>query len=200
MTSTKRKPLADTQSRGNIDATLQPKQKDRGSTSSTGLPHHESRYRDGPLTVRSMTDSPPNNHLVPLNANKNTENSKRDSQISTTSTNASAKGRRRKTHIGPWQLGSDLGKGGCGKVRKVRHAVTGQEAACKIIKKNVADTARAESLIDLVEKSRKSGAGVLAQGTNVMPFGIEREVVIMKLLDHPNVAKLYDVWENRNEL
>jgi len=147
-----------------------------------------------------MTDSPPNSHLVPLNANEDTEHSKRDSQISTTSTSASAKGRRRKTHIGPWQLGGDLGKGGCGKVRKVRHAVTGQEAACKIIDKNVADTARAESLINLVEKSRRSSAGVLARGTNVMPFGIEREVVIMKLLDHPNVAKLFDVWENRNEL
>jgi len=37
-------------------------------------------------------------------------------------------------------------------------------------------------------------------GANIIPFGIEREVVIMKLLNHPNVVQLYDVWENRNEL
>lgn len=33
-----------------------------------------------------------------------------------------------------------------------------------------------------------------------MPSGIEREVVIMKLIEHPNVISLYDVWENRGEL
>jgi len=29
---------------------------------------------------------------------------------------------------------------------------------------------------------------------------IEREIVIMKLIDHPNVLSLYDVWETKNEL
>ena len=29
---------------------------------------------------------------------------------------------------------------------------------------------------------------------------IEREIVIMKLIDHPNVLNLYDVWETANEL
>ena len=33
-----------------------------------------------------------------------------------------------------------------------------------------------------------------------IPSGIEREVVIMKLIEHPNVISLYDVWENRGEL
>lgn len=33
-----------------------------------------------------------------------------------------------------------------------------------------------------------------------IPFGIEREVLIMKLIEHPNVINLYDVWENRGEL
>ena len=37
-------------------------------------------------------------------------------------------------------------------------------------------------------------------GLRTMPFGIEREVVIMKLISHPNVINLYDVWENRGEL
>ncbi len=31
-------------------------------------------------------------------------------------------------------------------------------------------------------------------------LGIEREIVIMKLIDHPNVLNLYDVWETSGEL
>jgi serine/threonine-protein kinase HSL1 (negative regulator of Swe1 kinase) len=31
-------------------------------------------------------------------------------------------------------------------------------------------------------------------------LGIEREIVIMKLVDHPNVMSLYDVWETPKEL
>ncbi len=33
-----------------------------------------------------------------------------------------------------------------------------------------------------------------------MPYGIEREIIIMKLLNHKNVMKLYDVWENDTDL
>lgn len=33
-----------------------------------------------------------------------------------------------------------------------------------------------------------------------IPLGIEREVVIMKLIEHPHIISLYDVWENRGEL
>ena len=154
---------------------------------------------DGPLTVRNATSSPAHKRLSAI-TNDDQSDSKRNSQVSTTSTNASSKGRRRKTHIGPWQLGNDLGKGGCGKVRKVRHSVTGQIAAVKIISKVTAEKARAESLANLVESSKRPRAGAVAAPVNVMPFGIEREVVIMKLLDHENIVKLYDVWENRNEL
>jgi hypothetical protein len=33
-----------------------------------------------------------------------------------------------------------------------------------------------------------------------LSYIIEREVVIMKLIELPNVMSLYDVWENRGEL
>jgi len=33
-----------------------------------------------------------------------------------------------------------------------------------------------------------------------MLLGIEREIVIMKLIEHPNVLRLYDVWETGNDL
>lgn len=31
-------------------------------------------------------------------------------------------------------------------------------------------------------------------------LGIEREIVIMKLIEHPNVLRLMDVWETTSEL
>lgn len=33
-----------------------------------------------------------------------------------------------------------------------------------------------------------------------MLLGIEREIVIMKLIEHPNVLRLLDVWETGSEL
>lgn len=33
-----------------------------------------------------------------------------------------------------------------------------------------------------------------------MLLGIEREIVIMKLIEHPNVLKLFDVWETTDDL
>lgn len=33
-----------------------------------------------------------------------------------------------------------------------------------------------------------------------MLLGIEREIVIMKLVEHPNVLRLMDVWETGSEL
>lgn len=84
-------------------------------------------------------------------------------------------------------------------MRKVRHVQTNEVAAVKIISKKVAEKERAESLVSLVERTKRGGT-TSATGHNIMPFGIEREVVIMKLLEHRNVVRLLDVWENRNEL
>lgn len=83
-----------------------------------------------------------------------------------------------------------------GKVRKVRHVYTGQLAAAKIIPKALAEQCRAESLmkLELATAAKKRSDPMR------LPLGIEREVVIMKLLEHPNVVKLYDVWENKREL
>jgi len=122
---------------------------------------------------------------------------KRVSDASNSSTAASHTARR-KTHIGPWQLGKTIGKGGCSRVRLVRHSQTHEWAAAKIISKAVAEQARAISLANLIKSAETDPA--LAASGKLIPFGLEREIVIMKLLDHPNIVKLYDVWENRNEL
>jgi serine/threonine-protein kinase HSL1, negative regulator of Swe1 kinase len=121
--------------------------------------------------------------------------SNRNSVISTESL-TSGKGRR-KTHVGPWQLGRTLGKGATGRVRLAKHAVTGQSAAIKIVSKKSAAMVQSESIAAM---DRNAGAFATSPGSRPMPFGIEREVVIMKLIEHPNVINLYDVWENRGEL
>lgn len=121
--------------------------------------------------------------------------SNRNSAISTTST-ASGRGKR-KTHVGPWQLGRTLGKGATGRVRLAKHAVTSQAAAIKIVSKKSAAMVQSESIAAMDRNACLLGDN---QATRPMPFGIEREVVIMKLIEHPNVINLYDIWENRGEL
>jgi serine/threonine protein kinase len=79
-----------------------------------------------------------------------------------------------------------------------RHAVTGQPAAIKIVQKKNAQLSQAGSLAALDRKD----AAINPPGDNMrrMPYGIEREVAIMKLIEHPHIMKLYDIWENRTEM
>lgn len=86
----------------------------------------------------------------------------------------------------------------CGAVRKTRHSVTGQDAAAKVIAKKTAEANHAESLNNLIISSKRETAKGSKQ--YLLPFGLEREIVIMKLLHHQNIVKLYDVWENRSEM
>lgn len=120
--------------------------------------------------------------------------SNRNSQASVESNNGSAKSQR-KTHVGPWQLGKDLGSGSTARVRKARHVVTGQLAAVKIISRT-AFTSEDPGKSFRVREPLEIGIDEIRR----LPFGIEREVVIMKLLKHQHVIQLYDVWENRGEL
>jgi serine/threonine-protein kinase HSL1 (negative regulator of Swe1 kinase) len=122
--------------------------------------------------------------------------SNRNSQISTTSTNS--EGKRLKSFIGPWKLGKTLGKGATARVRLARHAVTGQEAAVKIVQKKNAQLSQAGSLAELDKAESKLLDS--EDGLRRMPIGIEREVAIMKLIQHPNIMKLHDIWENRTEM
>ncbi|KAF7717907.1 Uncharacterized protein PECH_002693 [Penicillium ucsense] len=108
----------------------------------------------------------------------------------------SGKGKR-KTHVGPWQLGRTLGKGATGRVRLAKHATTGQTAAIKIVSKKSAAMVQSESIAAMDRNVNNFPATANARQ---IPSGIEREVVIMKLIEHPNVISLYDVWENRGEL
>ncbi|RAL11003.1 serine/threonine-protein kinase [Aspergillus homomorphus CBS 101889] len=132
------------------------------------------------------------NYASPVAGSRPTTN--RYSTISATST-ASNRGKR-KTHVGPWQLDKTLGSGASGQVRLAKHALTGQTAAIKIVSKKSAAMTQSESIAGM---DRKAGH-FPGTGMRHIPSGLEREVVIMKLIEHPNIISLYDVWENRGEL
>lgn len=172
----------------------------RSSSSSNPLPHNESIVPNGTLAVRHKQQcSPENKRLSTVLAHEpRTHNPKRDSEVSTASTHASNVNHRRKTSIGQWDLGKTIGHGGCSRVRLVRHRGTRQYAAAKIISKATAEKVRALSLANLIKSAEQDTT--LNPDGKVIPFGLEREICIMKLLDHPNIVRLYDIWENRNEL
>ena len=80
-----------------------------------------------------------------------------------------------------------------GRVRLAKNVNNGQLAAVKIVPKSLTPTARKKD-------DGKGKAGADKVGDTGLSYSIEREVVIMKLIEHPNVMSLYDVWENRGEL
>lgn len=168
------------------------------------MPHHESRnvQRNSKSSVRpssvdtaarrsaSATPAVPNPRLSDIR-NEDTS-SKRDSHVSTDSSRS-----RLKTCVGPWRLGRTLGEGATARVRLAKHVYTGQMAAVKIVAKQNALISQAGSLANLEKADLDEPE---EDGIRRMPVGIEREVAIMKLIQHPNIMKLYDIWENRTEM
>ncbi|KAF7952223.1 uncharacterized protein EAE97_001720 [Botrytis byssoidea] len=122
--------------------------------------------------------------------------SKRSSQISTASS-ATSDGKNLKKFIGPWKLGKTLGEGATARVRLAKNKNTHQMAAIKIVQKRNAQMSQAGSLANL---ERLDPLHDESDGVRRMPVGIEREVAIMKLIQHPNIMKIYDIWENRTEI
>jgi len=93
---------------------------------------------------------------------------------------------RRKDHVGPWQMGETLGSGATGRVRLCRHQSDHRLGAVKIMsKQRVEETEMADDLGKPKQKWANS---------------MEREVIIMKMVRHPNVVRMYDVWEGSHEL
>ena len=93
--------------------------------------------------------------------------------------------------IGPWRLGETLGSGSTGRVQLAQHERTGHKTAVKVISKTIFDTE---------DGGGGGGGGGSSSGGLALPYNIEREIVVMKLLSHPNVLSLYDVWETNNNL
>lgn len=198
-TAPKRRPLSElTNGANSSPLSRTPLKNSKAITPSpNALPHNESLTANGSLTVRDGHTNSPENKRISQITGDNERDSKRNSAISTTSTTAS--GRKRKTYIGHWQLGKTIGKGGCSRVRAVRHRYTRQYGAVKIIARSTAESTRAQSLANLIESS-KVNTSPNAAGYKPIPYGLEREIAVMKLLEHKNIVRLFDVWENSNEL
>ncbi|KAG9313507.1 hypothetical protein JVU11DRAFT_5833 [Chiua virens] len=90
-------------------------------------------------------------------------------------------------YIGQWIIGECVGKGASGRVRIAKHRRTGQLAAVKILPLQPLVNSRV-SLATHLEKSEKQR------------LGIDREIIMMKLMSHPNILRIYDVFEGENEL
>ncbi|KAH7116862.1 serine/threonine-protein kinase-like protein GIN4 [Dendryphion nanum] len=164
------------------------------SSSGIQLPHDE----NGMLSVGHSQPSPENKRLsAVINEETRPHNTKRNSDISNASTDASGTSRRHKKCIGPWELGKTIGRGACSRVRVVRNVNNGKQGAAKIISKSIAEKLCAISMVNLIKSAETDPT---MRGGKIIPFGLEREICIMKLLDHPNIVRLLDVWENRNEL
>lgn len=89
--------------------------------------------------------------------------------------------------IGPWVIGECVGKGASGHVKIARHHRTGQLAAIKILP------------LQPVFNSRNSLNTQKAK-TDKQRLGIDREITMMKLMNHPNIMRIYDVYEGETEL
>ncbi|EON99073.1 putative camk camkl gin4 protein kinase protein [Phaeoacremonium minimum UCRPA7] len=103
-----------------------------------------------------------------------------------------------RSYVGPWQLGKSLGAGSSARVRLARHRVTHQSVAVKIMSRKQVQLSSSGSIARLDELEMKQGPG--PDGVKRMPLALEREIAILALMDHPNIMKLYDIWETDSEI
>ena len=89
--------------------------------------------------------------------------------------------------IGPWILGECVGKGASGRVKIAKHRRTGQLAAVKILPVAPLVSSRASLATHQAKSERQR-------------LGIDREITMMKLMNHPNIMRIYDVYEGEKEL
>ncbi|KAF7983429.1 hypothetical protein HWV62_21679 [Athelia sp. TMB] len=90
--------------------------------------------------------------------------------------------------VGPWIMGETVGKGASGRVKIARHRTTGQLAAVKILP--IAPLLSARQGLD--GKAREKAAK--------QRLGVDREITMMKLMDHPHILRIYDVFEDARSL
>ncbi|XP_061087594.1 MAP/microtubule affinity-regulating kinase 3a isoform X5 [Conger conger] len=88
--------------------------------------------------------------------------------------NSTASSADEQPHVGNYRLLRTIGKGNFAKVKLARHILTGREVAIKIIDKTQLNPTSLQKLF--------------------------REVRIMKILNHPNIVKLFEVIETEKTL
>ncbi|KAM0508156.1 hypothetical protein ACHAP8_000366 [Fusarium lateritium] len=160
---------------------------------------HPAAYFSGrPPPVQPQSTGPKSQGQPTLKPPTEMDDDRRHSAASYDSSGSSHSKKNYKTHIGPWQLGKTLGKGSSARVRLCRHNLTNQLAAVKIVNRRMAYLVRDSSLAALSKWDNNLPDQI--DGEIRVPMAIEREVAILKLIEHPNIMKIYDIWENRSEV
>lgn len=198
-----RSPLSEAAHR--INASYAPTDHDQHKPRPDQPPHHPGQRG---LNANGNHGDPDSRVAAPLASNppvpavlpppQEPDEAKRLSQASYDSTSSSRSRKNYKTHIGPWQLGRTLGKGSSARVRLCRHNITNQLAAVKIVNRRMAFLVQDSSLAALSKWDGNLPEQI--EGEMRVPMAIEREVAILKLIEHPHIMKLYDIWENRSEM
>ncbi|KAL7960101.1 hypothetical protein V8C34DRAFT_321911 [Trichoderma compactum] len=194
-----RAPLAETTNRLNVPVPAQNHQSQKARYGQSGATQYNSYHSHQNMQPDSRGQAVAYTAYAPAvqKPQQSAEAAKRLSQASYASTSSSQSRKNYKTHIGPWQLGKTLGKGSSARVRLCRHNITKQLAAVKIVNRRMAYLVQDSSLAAL---SKWDSSLPEVNGEMRVPVSIEREVAILKLIEHPNIMKLYDIWENRSEI
>ncbi|KAK0655964.1 hypothetical protein B0T16DRAFT_424640 [Cercophora newfieldiana] len=169
-------------------------------SSATQPPAERSGNRPQSTPTPAPTPAQVNPRLSAITqGSQQTSDSRRASQFSHASSTSSNR-REPKTIIGPWELGKTLGQGSSARVRLGKHRVSQQLVAVKIVAKSTAHLNQAGSLANLDRYDHRKSMTGADGGVRRMPLAIEREVAILKLIQHPNIIQLLDIWENRQEI
>ncbi|XP_077597642.1 serine/threonine-protein kinase MARK2-like isoform X8 [Stigmatopora nigra] len=112
--------------------------------------------------------------LVQVIENSSGQESKSSGRFSSSARCRNSTATDEQPHIGNYRLLKTIGKGNFAKVKLARHVLTGKEVAVKIIDKTQLNSSSLQKLF--------------------------REVRIMKMLNHPNIVKLFEVIETEKTL
>lgn len=117
---------------------------------------------------------PPNISSVDSGASRHGQHKPAAMEVAKSSTKSKSSSSQREQQIKQYKLVKTIGKGNFARVMLARHTPTNSEVAIKIIDKTQLNTNSLEKLF--------------------------REVSIMKVLNHPNIVKLYEVIETDRTL
>ncbi|XP_034476048.1 serine/threonine-protein kinase MARK2 isoform X17 [Drosophila innubila] len=135
--------------------------------------HHAPGSGVGPI-ASSVNKNVLSTHSAHASAIKQRTSSAKGSPNLQMRSSAPMRWRATEEHIGKYKLIKTIGKGNFAKVKLAKHLPTGKEVAIKIIDKTQLNPGSLQKLF--------------------------REVRIMKMLDHPNIVKLFQVIETEKTL
>ncbi|XP_060660672.1 MAP/microtubule affinity-regulating kinase 3 isoform X14 [Drosophila nasuta] len=149
------------------------------TTATTAINHHHhhapgSGVGGGGPVAPSVNKNVLSTHSAHASAIKQRTSSAKGSPNLQMRSSAPMRWRATEEHIGKYKLIKTIGKGNFAKVKLAKHLPTGKEVAIKIIDKTQLNPGSLQKLF--------------------------REVRIMKMLDHPNIVKLFQVIETEKTL